>query len=108
GADPGIVTAMETQATCLDLAALAKDAGPDPRSRISSMAAGLVGSEILRIAGEIRALVAGGRAGCHLTVGDFDPRYSPTPAELADGVVDALQRGETNYPPSNGIPELRA
>jgi aspartate aminotransferase len=99
---------MELQATCLDLAALAKDAGPDPRSRVSSMAAGLIGSEILRIAGEIRALVAGGRTVCNLTVGDFDPRQFPIPAELAEGVVDALKRGETNYPPSNGIPELRA
>jgi aspartate aminotransferase len=65
---------MEIQERCLDLAALAGDAGPDPRSRVSDMAAGLVGSEILRIAGEIRSLMAAGRPICNLTVGDFDPR----------------------------------
>ena len=39
---------METQETCLDLTALAGDGGADPRSRVSEMACGLVGSEILR------------------------------------------------------------
>ena len=106
GSDPGIVTPMETQ-TCLDLAALARDSGPDPESRVSRMAAGLIGSEILRIASEIRALAASGRPVCNLTVGDFDPRYFPIPARLAEGTRAALERGETNYPPSNGIPELR-
>src|SRR6201999_590359 len=52
---------METQTPCLDLAELARDAGPNPNARVSTMASGLVGSEILRIAGEIRALVAAGR-----------------------------------------------
>jgi len=98
---------METQETCLDLAALARDSGPDPKARVSTMAAGLIGSEILRIASEIRALVAGGRTVCNLTVGDFDPRYFPIPAQLAEGTRAALERGETNYPPSSGIPELR-
>jgi aspartate aminotransferase len=98
---------MEIQETCLDLAALARDPDPNPRSRISDMAAGLVGSEILRIAGEIRALVAAGRPICNLTVGDFDPRYFPIPPKLAAGVQAALERGETNYPPPNGMRELR-
>jgi aspartate aminotransferase len=107
GSDPGIVTPMEIQETCLDLAALARDPGPDPDSRISTMAAGLIGSEILRIASEIRALIASGRPVCNLTVGDFDPRYFPIPAKLAEGTRAALERGETNYPPSNGMPDLR-
>ncbi|HEV8582515.1 MAG TPA: aminotransferase class I/II-fold pyridoxal phosphate-dependent enzyme [Thermoanaerobaculia bacterium] len=98
---------MPIQETCLDLAAIAKDAGPDPAGRISTMAAGLVGSEILRIAGEIRAFVATGRSVCNLTVGDFDPRYFPIPAKLSAAVQAALERGETNYPPSEGIGELR-
>lgn len=83
------------------------DPGPNAGSRFSRMATGLKGSEILRIAGEIRALVASGRAVCDLTVGDFSPRHFPIPALLADGVREALARGETNYPPSNGIPALR-
>jgi aspartate aminotransferase len=71
------------------------------------MAGGLIGSEVLRIAGEIRALVATGRSVCNLTVGDFDPRYFPIPAPLAQGIHTALDRGQTNYPPSSGIGELR-
>ncbi len=72
------------------------------------MAAALVGSEILRIAGEIRTLVAAGRAICNLTVGDFDPRYFPIPEVLMEGIRAALEKGETNYPPSNGLEGLRA
>ncbi|HEY0513119.1 MAG TPA: aminotransferase class I/II-fold pyridoxal phosphate-dependent enzyme [Thermoanaerobaculia bacterium] len=98
---------MESQATGLDLTALVRDPGPDPGNRVSRMAAGLIGSEILRIASEIRALMAAGRPVCNLTVGDFDPRYFPIPARLSQGIHAALEKGETNYPPSNGMPELR-
>ncbi len=75
--------------------------------RISRMVASLSGSEILRIAGEIRALVASGKPVCDLTVGDFSPRLFPIPAGLKAGIVAAFERGETNYPPSNGVGELR-
>jgi aspartate aminotransferase len=71
------------------------------------MARDLVGSEILRIAGEIRTLVASGRSVCDLTVGDFSPRQFPIPARLSQGVRAALEHGETNYPPSNGVLDLR-
>jgi aspartate aminotransferase len=77
-------------------------------ARVGSMAATLVGSEILQIAAEIRALVKSGRAICNLTVGDFDPRQFPTPQRLRDEIAAALARGETNYPPSEGLPDLRA
>jgi aspartate aminotransferase len=78
---------------------------PDPR--VCMMADGLAGSEILRIAAEIRALQAGGREVCNLTVGDFSPRQFPVPGGLVEGVARALAAGETNYPPSEGLPELR-
>jgi aspartate aminotransferase len=71
------------------------------------MANGLAGSEILRIAAEIRGMVAAGRPICDLTVGDFNPRHFPLPQLLADATRRALERGETNYPPSNGVLELR-
>ncbi len=69
--------------------------------------AGLVGSRILAIADEVRALQAGGRQICNLSIGDFDPREFPIPRPLLEGIEDALRRGETNYPPSTGIPALR-
>ena len=74
GADSWHSLRMDIQETCLDLAALVRDAGSHPGNRVSDMASGLVGSEILRIAAEIRALMAAGRPICNLTVGDFDPR----------------------------------
>src|SRR5688500_646988 len=75
--------------------------------RVSEMAGGLVGSEILRIAGEIRAMVAQGAAVCNLTVGDFAPSCFRVPDMLVDETVAALRAGETNYPPSEGLPGLR-
>ena len=98
---------MQTQTT-IDLTELVRDSsGPESSRRVSEMASGLIGSEILRIAGEIRAMKAAGRTICDLTVGDFDPRYFQIPASLLEGIGQALQRGETNYPPSSGILRLR-
>jgi aspartate aminotransferase len=88
----------------LDLTAQARLSGPH---RVSGMAEGLVASEILRIAGEIRGLVRAGKNICNLTVGDFDPQQFPIPARLRTGITAALEAGETNYPPSDGVAELR-
>ena len=75
--------------------------------RVSAMAAGLVGSEILKIAAEIRDRIRAGDAICNLTVGDFASKHFPIPVLLADAIRRALERGETNYPPSDGVLELR-
>lgn len=75
--------------------------------RVSTMADGLVGSEILRIASDIRAMVAQGAEVCNLTVGDFAPSEFRIPDMLADETVQALRAGETNYPPSDGMLPLR-
>ncbi|MCX4243240.1 pyridoxal phosphate-dependent aminotransferase [Paraliomyxa miuraensis] len=72
------------------------------------MAAGLVGSEILAIAADIRERLSRGEEICNLTVGDFSPAQFGIPAALRDGIASALAQGHTNYPPSSGIPELRA
>lgn len=74
---------------------------------LSALARGVVGSEILRIAGEIRALQAKGRTICNLTIGDFDPRYFPIPGGLLEATREALEAGQTNYPPAEGILPLR-
>jgi aspartate aminotransferase len=90
-----------------DVAAIASEPGAPPARRFSRMADGLIGSEILKIAGEIRSLKAAGQAVCDLTVGDFDPKHFPIPDRLRDGIAAALAAGETNYPPSNGMASLR-
>src|SRR5579871_3422408 len=79
----------------------------DGDAGLSALARGVIGSEILRIAAEIRALKAKGAAICNLTVGDFDPAYFPIPAELLEGTRAALAEGHTNYPPSDGVLGLR-
>ncbi len=74
---------------------------------LSALARGVVGSEILRIAGEIRALQARGHTICNLTIGDFDSRQFPIPEGLLAATREALETGQTNYPPAEGILPLR-
>jgi aspartate aminotransferase len=78
-----------------------------PPARLSAVAQSLTGSEILKIAADVRALAADGRDICNLTVGDFSPAEFAIPKQLEQGIVEALHRGETNYPPSDGILPLR-
>ena len=87
---------------------------PDPgalpsfdRQSLSALANGLVGSEILKIAAEIRALQRAGKSICNLTVGDFSSKEFPVPAELEAAIARALAGGQTNYPPSDGVLDLR-
>src|SRR3954453_17132511 len=79
----------------------------DPRAGLCTMARDLIGSEILRIASEIRTAKARGETICDLTVGDFSSKEFPIPDKLREGVVRALAAGETNYPPSDGVLRLR-
>lgn len=74
---------------------------------VSEMAQGLVGSEILKVAAEIRARIAAGERIVNLTVGDYRPDLFPIPEALRAAVLDAYARNQTNYPPSDGVPELR-
>lgn len=72
------------------------------------MAEGLVGSEIIKLAGEVRTRIAAGESVHNLTIGDFDPAVFPLPAGLRDAILDAYRQGHTNYPAANGMAELRA
>lgn len=84
--------------------------GADPAMRrrdLSTVAAGLVGSEILKIATEVRAMQAAGKPVLNLTVGDFSPKEFPIPDALTEATMRALESGQTNYPPADGMPELR-
>ena len=65
--------------TDLDLAALESAA-------LAPLARGLIGSEVLRIAAEVRALAAQGKPICNLTVGDFDSSQFPAPPSLIAGI----------------------
>ena len=74
---------------------------------LSTLAQGMTGSEVLKIAGEVRALKRGGRAVTDLTVGDFSPAEFRIPAGLEALIAEKLAAGQTNYPPSDGTLELR-
>jgi aspartate aminotransferase len=74
---------------------------------VSELAEHLIGSEIIRIAGEINQRIAQGERIHNLTIGDFDPSVFPLPDGLRELIVQAYSEGLSNYPPANGVPELR-
>lgn len=80
---------------------------PVGRREHSLLTEGLIGSPILKIAAEVRELMAKGEKVCNLTVGDFAPSEFPVPDLLSRELAAAVQKGETNYPPSTGMPGLR-
>lgn len=74
---------------------------------VSDLAENIKGSEILKIAAEVRALIATGVKVNNLTVGDFDPAIFPIPTALKEEIIKAIQNDITNYPAANGVEELR-
>ena len=74
---------------------------------VSKMAQNLIGSEIIRVAGEVNAMIAKGEPICNLTIGDFNPSIYPIPTALQKGISEAYEQGHTNYPPANGVAALR-
>ncbi|HEY0157507.1 MAG TPA: aminotransferase class I/II-fold pyridoxal phosphate-dependent enzyme [Thermoanaerobaculia bacterium] len=74
---------------------------------LSTLARGMTGSEVLKVAREVRAAIDSGRSIANLTVGDFSPKQFPIPGKLRDLIVQNLIGGETNYPPSEGTMQMR-
>jgi len=73
----------------------------------SLLTEGLLGSPILKIAAEVREMIARGDQVCNLTVGDFAPSEFRIPELLSRELAAAVEKGETNYPPSAGMAPLR-
>jgi aspartate aminotransferase len=90
-------------------AAVTPDFGPQSAlaASLAELVKGMTGSEIVRISGEVRKLIAAGRPICNLTVGDFDAKQFRIPQFLEDEIKAAISAGETNYPPSDGVMPLR-
>ncbi len=74
---------------------------------VSVLAQTLKGSEIIKIGNEINELKRQGQQIANLTIGDFDPHIYPIPAELQQGIIEAYQDHQTNYPPADGMLDLR-
>jgi aspartate aminotransferase len=75
--------------------------------KVSHMAETLVASEIIKLAGEINEKIKQGEQIYNLTIGDFDPKVFPIPAELEEEIIRAYKEHETNYPPADGLLETR-
>src|SRR5579871_6358342 len=80
---------------------------PTPKIRLSQLAETLIGSEIVKLGGEIREKIRKGEKIYNFTVGDFDPAIFPIPRELEDLIVDAYRKHFTNYPAAEGNLDLR-
>ena len=74
---------------------------------LSNLAETLIGSEIVKLGGEIRDKIRKGEKIYNFTVGDFDPAIFPIPKELEDLIVDAYRKHFTNYPAAEGNLDLR-
>ena len=75
--------------------------------KLSHLAETLIGSEIVKLGGEIREKIRKGEKIYNFTVGDFDPTIFPIPKELEDGIIDAYRKHFTNYPAAEGNLDLR-
>ncbi|MBS1589878.1 MAG: pyridoxal phosphate-dependent aminotransferase [Bacteroidetes bacterium] len=76
-------------------------------SQLSLLAESLIGSEIVKLGNEIASRIANGEKIYNYTIGDFDPHIFPIPPKLQAEIISAYQHHYTNYPPGDGLKELR-
>ncbi len=75
--------------------------------KLSQLSETLIGSEIVKLGGEIREKIRQGERIYNFTVGDFDPAIFPIPKELEDAIIEAYRKHFTNYPAAEGNLDLR-
>lgn len=75
--------------------------------KLSHLAATLIGSEIVKLGGDIREQIRQGATVFNFTVGDFDPQIFPIPKELEEEIIEAYRCHFTNYPAAEGNLDLR-
>jgi len=75
--------------------------------KLSHLSETLIGSEIVKLGNAISERVRQGEKIYNFTIGDFNPSIFPIPQELENEIIDAYKHNFTNYPPADGIPELR-
>jgi aspartate aminotransferase len=74
---------------------------------LSHLSATLIGSEIVRMNGEIKEKMKSGEKIFNYTIGDFDPSLFAIPVELEEEIIYAYRKHFTNYPAGEGEAELR-
>ncbi len=75
--------------------------------KISHVAENLIGSEIIKIAGQVNAQKAAGAEIANLTIGDLNSEIYPIPELLKEEIKKAYDHNLTNYPPAPGLLSLR-
>jgi aspartate aminotransferase len=75
--------------------------------KLSHLSETLIGSEIVKLGGEIKEKIRKGQRIYNYTVGDFDPSVFPIPSELEEAIVYAYRKHFTNYPAAEGNLDLR-
>lgn len=75
--------------------------------KISDLANGIIGSEIIKLAGEVNEKIRQGEKIFNMTIGDFNPEQFPIPKELKEYIIEAYNKNLTNYPEANGMFALR-
>jgi aspartate aminotransferase len=76
-------------------------------TKLSHLSETLIGSEIVKLNGEIKDKIKQGEKIYNFTAGDFDPAIFPIPKELEDEIVIAYRQHFTNYPAAEGNLDLR-
>lgn len=76
-------------------------------NKLSTLAETLKGSEIVKLGNAINERIRKGEKIYNFTIGDFDPSVFPIPSELEQYIIEAYRNHYTNYPPADGIYELR-
>lgn len=75
--------------------------------KVSDLAHGIIGSEIIKLAGEVNEKIKQGEKIYNMTIGDFNPKQFPIPAELKQYIIDEYFSDQTNYPEADGMLVLR-
>jgi aspartate aminotransferase len=75
--------------------------------KVSKLSENIIGSEIIKLAAEVNEKIKKGEKIYNLTIGDFNPKVFPIPAELKQAIVDEYFDDQTNYPAADGMLELR-
>jgi aspartate aminotransferase len=75
--------------------------------KLSHLAETLIGSEIVKLGGDIKEKIKSGEKIYNFTIGDFDSSIFPIPKKLEQEIIDAYHNKFTTYPPADGILALR-
>jgi len=77
------------------------------KEKLSYLSETLIGSEIVKLGGDIREKIRLGEKIYNFTVGDFDPEIFPIPQALEDAIISSYRKHFTNYPAGEGNLDLR-